>query len=52
MPSISSDHFPMYGQFELAPTNGQEDQEEELDQEEKEWTEETIDQSNPNILTI
>lgn len=52
MPSISSDHFPMYGQFELAPTNGQEDQEEELDQEEKEWTKETIDQSNPNILTI
>lgn len=52
LPSISSDHFPMYGRFQLAPENEQENQKEKLDTKEREWTEETIDQSNPNILTI
>ncbi|WP_162342369.1 endonuclease/exonuclease/phosphatase family protein [Cyclobacterium salsum] len=52
LPSISSDHFPMYGQFQLAPENEQENEKEKLDKEEKDWTKETIDQSNPNILTI
>ncbi|WP_375584613.1 endonuclease/exonuclease/phosphatase family protein [Cyclobacterium xiamenense] len=52
LPSISSDHFPMYARFELAPGNGQDSEKEKLDSEEKEWTRETIDEANPRILTI
>ncbi|SEJ08669.1 Uncharacterized conserved protein YafD, endonuclease/exonuclease/phosphatase (EEP) superfamily [Cyclobacterium xiamenense] len=52
LPSISSDHFPMYARFELSPANGQENEKEKLDQDEKEWTRETIDEANPRILTI
>jgi len=52
LPSISSDHFPMYARFELSPANGQENEKEKLEQDEKEWTRETIDEANPRILTI
>jgi len=52
LPSISSDHFPMFIKLKLKPENGQEDQKEALDKEEKNWTEETIEKANPNILTI
>ncbi|MFO7824259.1 MAG: endonuclease/exonuclease/phosphatase family protein [Cyclobacterium sp.] len=52
LPSISSDHFPMFIHLVLSPENRQEDQEEKLDQDEKRWTKKTIDDANPNILTI
>jgi endonuclease/exonuclease/phosphatase (EEP) superfamily protein YafD len=52
LPSISSDHFPMYIKLKLRPKNEQEDQQEQLDSNEKSWKEETIDSANPNMLTI
>ncbi|WP_339924861.1 endonuclease/exonuclease/phosphatase family protein [uncultured Cyclobacterium sp.] len=52
LPSISSDHFPMFIRLKLKADNGQEDKEEALDKDEKNWTEETIGKANPNILTI
>jgi endonuclease/exonuclease/phosphatase (EEP) superfamily protein YafD len=52
LPSISSDHFPMYIKLKLHPKNEQEDQKEQLDSNEKSWKKETIDNANPNILTI
>lgn len=52
LPSVGSDHFPIYINLQLVPMNAQESQEEELDQGEKEWEEETIDDANPNLLTI
>tara|TARA_R110002050_G_scaffold127860_1_gene248950 strand:- start:9 stop:1088 length:1080 start_codon:yes stop_codon:yes gene_type:complete len=52
LPSISSDHFPIYIKLKLKPQNEQEDKKEALDTEEKNWTEETIGKANPNILTI
>jgi endonuclease/exonuclease/phosphatase (EEP) superfamily protein YafD len=52
LPSVGSDHFPIYINLQLVPMNAQESQEEELDQGEKEWKEETIDDADPNLLSI
>jgi endonuclease/exonuclease/phosphatase (EEP) superfamily protein YafD len=52
LPSISSDHFPIYIKLKLSQKNEQKDQKEQLDSDEKSWKEETIDNANPKILTI
>ncbi|SHM33904.1 Uncharacterized conserved protein YafD, endonuclease/exonuclease/phosphatase (EEP) superfamily [Cyclobacterium lianum] len=52
LPSISSDHFPIFIHLVLSDGNGQEDQKEKLEQDEKHWTKKTIDEANPNMLTI
>ncbi|WP_439482955.1 endonuclease/exonuclease/phosphatase family protein [Cyclobacterium plantarum] len=52
LPSISSDHFPIFIHLILNPGNGQEDQKEKLEKDEKNWTKETIADANPNMLTI
>lgn len=52
LPSISSDHFPIYIKLKLKPENDQDDKKEALEEDEKDWKEDTIDKANPRILTI
>ncbi|MEX0882071.1 MAG: endonuclease/exonuclease/phosphatase family protein, partial [Cyclobacteriaceae bacterium] len=52
LPSIDSDHFPIYINLQLSPINPQDDVEEELDEGEEEWKDETIEASNPKLMSI
>ncbi|MEX2568638.1 MAG: endonuclease/exonuclease/phosphatase family protein, partial [Cyclobacteriaceae bacterium] len=52
LPSIDSDHFPIYINLQLSPINPQDDVEEELDEGEEEWKDETIEASNPKLMAI
>ncbi len=54
LPSIGSDHFPVFSHLHLMsnPSPENESVEEEPDQEEKEWAEEKIKKANPKIVSI
>lgn len=52
LPPIGSDHFPFFISLQLVPMNVQESTDEILDQGEKEWKEETIEDADPNIVSI
>ncbi|WP_158860735.1 endonuclease/exonuclease/phosphatase family protein [Lunatibacter salilacus] len=54
LPTIGSDHFPVFSHFHLlsSPSPENEPVNEEPDQEEREWAEEKIEKANPNIVSI
>jgi endonuclease/exonuclease/phosphatase (EEP) superfamily protein YafD len=52
LPSIDSDHFPIYIDLQLCPDVRQENDEAELEEEEEEWTEEKIEKADANLLSL
>lgn len=54
LPTIGSDHFPVFSHLHLLsnPSPENESVNEEPDQEEREWAEEKIEKANPKIVSI